>query len=128
VSRTADLPWHQWAGRDPERATKTGRLTCTTPNFQQLPPDVRAAIVAPPGRLLVVADYNQLELRILAELSGDAGLRAEFASGGDVHRAAAAAICGIPLEAVTDAQRRAGKAIVFGTNYGSGAKGLRASA
>jgi DNA polymerase I len=108
--------------------TKSGRLTASRPNFQQLPGDVRRAIVAPAGRLLVVADYNQLELRILAELSGDADLRAEFASGGDVHRRAAAAICGIPVEQVTDEQRRAGKAIVFGTNYGSGAKGLRASA
>jgi DNA polymerase-1 len=108
--------------------TKAGRLACSSPNFQQLPTDVRAAVVASPGRLLVIADFNQLELRVLAELSGDVDLRAEFAHGGDVHRAAAAAICGIPPEAVTDAQRKAGKAIVFGTTYGSGAKGLRASA
>jgi DNA polymerase-1 len=108
--------------------TKSGRLTASRPNFQQLPGDVRRAIGAPAGRLLVTADFNQLELRVLAELSRDADLRAEFANGGDVHRTAAAAICGIPVEDVTEAQRKAGKAIVFGTNYGSGAKGLRASA
>jgi DNA polymerase I len=108
--------------------SKTGRLCCTSPNFQQLPVDVRAAIGAPAGRLLVVADYNQLELRVLAELSGDEALRHEFATGGDVHRTAAAAIAGISVDEVTDDQRKAGKAIVFGTNYGSGAKGLRASA
>ena len=108
--------------------TKSGRLACSVPNFQQLPPDVRVAVVAPPGRILVVADYSQLEVRILAELAGDVGLRAEFEHGGDVHRSAAAAICGIPIEQVSDAQRKAAKAIVFGTNYGSGAKGIRAAA
>jgi DNA polymerase I len=74
--------------------TKTGRLACSAPNLQQLPADVRPAIVAPAGRLLVVADYAQIELRVLAELSGDDVLHAEFANGGDVHRAAAAAIAG----------------------------------
>ena len=101
--------------------TKTGRLACSAPNFQQLPADVRPGIVAPAGRLLVVADYAQVELRVLAELSGDEALRAEFATGGDVHRSAAAAIAGIPPEQVTADQRRAAKAIVFGTVYGSGA-------
>ena len=61
--------------------TKSGRLACSAPNFQQLPADVRPAIVAPAGRLLVVADYAQIELRVLAELSGDDVLRAEFANG-----------------------------------------------
>jgi len=114
--------------RDYMLGTKAGRLACSSPNLQQVPSDVRPAIVAPAGKLLVTADYGQIELRVLAELSGDADLRAEFAHGGDVHRAAAAAIAGIPLEAVTDAQRRAAKAIVFGTVYGSGAKGIRATA
>jgi DNA polymerase-1 len=109
--------------------TKAGRLACADPNFQQLPSsDVRRAIVAPSGKLLVVADYAQIELRVLAELSGDAALREEFATGGDVHRAAAAAIAGVPVEQVTPEQRRAAKAIVFGTVYGAGAKGIRASA
>ena len=108
--------------------TKAGRLACSAPNFQQLPPDVRPAIMAPDGKLLVVADYSQIELRVLAELSGDDALRQEFYQGGDVHRAAAAAIAAIPPEQVTDEQRRAGKAIVFGTVYGSGAQGIRATA
>lgn len=107
---------------------KSGRLACSEPNFQQLPPDVRPAIVAPDGRLLVIADYAQIEVRILAELSGDDALRREFRQSGDVHKAAAAAIAGIPFEEVTDAQRKAAKAIVFGTNYGSGAKSIRAQA
>jgi DNA polymerase I len=107
---------------------KSGRLACSEPNFQQLPPDVRPAIVAPAGRLLVIADYAQIEVRIIAKLSGDDALRREFRQGGDVHRAAAAAIAGIAFEDVTDAQRKAAKAIVFGTNYGSGAKSIRAQA
>jgi DNA polymerase-1 len=108
--------------------TKAGRLACSAPNFQQLPSDVRPAIGAPTGALLVVADYAQIELRVLAELSGDDALRQEFHQGGDVHRAAAAAIAGTPIEGVTPEQRRAAKAIVFGTTYGSGAKGIRATA
>jgi DNA polymerase I len=108
--------------------TKAGRLTCSAPNFQQLSLDVRRAIVAPPGKVLVVADYAQIELRVLGELSGDRALRNEFRRGGDVHRAAAAAIAGIPVEEVTDEQRKAAKAIVFGTVYGSGADGIRATA
>ena len=108
--------------------TKTGRLACSAPNFQQLPPDVRVAVEAPVGKALIAADYAQIELRVLAELSSDEALRQVFYRGGDVHRAAAAAIAGIPPEAVTDEQRRAGKAIVFGTTYGSGAKGIRATA
>jgi DNA polymerase I len=108
--------------------TKSGRLACSAPNFQQLPADVRPAIVAPAGRLLLCADYAQVELRILGELSGDEDLRKEFCRGGDVHRAAAAAIAGIPVEQVTAEQRKAAKAIVFGTVYGSGAGGIRATA
>jgi DNA polymerase I len=107
---------------------KSGRLACSDPNFQQLPPDVRLAIVAPAGRVLVVADSAPIELRVLAELSGDDALREEFYQGGDVHRAAAAAIAGIPLAEVTPEQRGAAKAIVFGTVYGAGAKGIRATA
>ena len=109
--------------------TKAGRLACTAPNFQQLPPDVRVAIVAPPGRLLVVADYQPARAaRARRALRRRAIFAPSSSSGGDVHRAAAAAIAGIPIEEVTDDQRKAAKAIVFGTNYGSGAKGLRASA
>jgi DNA polymerase-1 len=107
---------------------KSGRITANRPNLQQLPPDVRKAVVAPAGKVLVCADYSQIELRVLAELAGDSALRRVFATGGDVHRSAAARIAGVPLERVTPEQRRAAKAIVFGTIYGSGARGLRASA
>jgi DNA polymerase-1 len=106
----------------------TGRITCNKPNLQQLPADVRRAVVAPPGKVLIAADYSQIELRVLAELSGDAALRRVFATGGDVHTEAAARIAGVPLEQVTPEQRKAAKAIVFGTVYGSGARGLRATA
>jgi DNA polymerase-1 len=108
--------------------TKAGRLACSEPNFQQLPPDVRPAIAAPLGKRFVIADYAQIELRVLAELSGDEALRQEFYQAGDVHRAAAAAIAGIPFEDVTAEQRQAAKAIVFGTTYGSGPRGVRATA
>jgi DNA polymerase I len=107
---------------------KSGRITCQQPNFQQLPPDVRLAVLAPPGKVLVAADYSQIELRVLAELSGDEAMRAVFAAGRDIHAEAAAPICGVPVDQVTPEQRTAAKAIVFGTVYGSGARGLRASA
>jgi DNA polymerase I len=107
---------------------KSGRLTCTKPNIQQLPPDARQAVIASPGKVLVGADYSQIELRVLAELAGDDALRDVFARGGDVHAEAAARIAGVPLEEITPEQRRAAKAIVFGTVYGSGASGLRATA
>jgi DNA polymerase-1 len=92
------------------------------------PPDVRHAIRARNGWLLVVVDYAQIELRVLAGLADDDALRREFRQGGDVHRAAAAAIAGIPVDQITDAQRKAAKAIVFGTTFGSGPKGIRATA
>ncbi len=107
---------------------RSGRITCSKPNLQQLPPDVRRAVVAPPGKVLIVADYSQMELRVLAELAGDAALRAVFAEGRDVHAEAAARITGVPVEDVIPEQRKAAKAIVFGTVYGSGARGLKASA
>jgi DNA polymerase-1 len=105
---------------------KSGRITAS--RLQQLPPDVRKAVVAPAGKVLIAADYAQIELRVLAELADDAALRRVFATGGDVHREAAARITRIPIEQVTPEQRRAAKPIVFGTVYGSGARGLRASA
>jgi DNA polymerase-1 len=108
----------------------TGRLASSDPNLQNIPirtPEgrrIRAAFVAPPGHRLVSADYSQIELRIMAHLSGDAGLLDAFARGEDVHRATAAEVFGLtPLE-VTDNQRRAAKAINFGLIYGMSAFGL----
>ncbi|MCX8016483.1 MAG: DNA polymerase I [Rhodocyclaceae bacterium] len=108
----------------------TGRLASSEPNLQNIPvrtPEgrkIRAAFIAPSGCRLVSADYSQIELRIMAHLSGDAGLLAAFARGEDVHRATAAEVFGLtPLE-VTAEQRRAAKAINFGLIYGMSSFGL----
>ena len=108
----------------------TGRLASTEPNLQNIPirtPEgrrIRAAFIAPAGHRIVSADYSQIELRIMAHLSGDAGLLAAFAHGEDVHRATAAEIFGVtPLEVSSD-QRRTAKVINFGLIYGMSAHGL----
>jgi DNA polymerase-1 len=108
----------------------TGRLSSTDPNLQNIPirtPEgrrIRKAFVAPKGRLLLAADYSQIELRIMAHLSGDEGLQSAFAAGQDIHRATAAEVFGAELDAVTDNQRRSAKAINFGLMYGMSAFGL----
>ncbi|HWS70366.1 MAG TPA: DNA polymerase I [Steroidobacteraceae bacterium] len=108
----------------------TGRLSSTDPNLQNIPirtPEgrrIRQAFVAPPGRSLVAADYSQIELRIMAHLSGDSSLLAAFAEDRDVHQATAAEVLGIPLATVTSDQRRSAKAINFGLIYGMSAFGL----
>lgn len=108
----------------------TGRLASSDPNLQNIPirttegRRIRSAFIAPPGHVLVSADYSQIELRIMAHLSGDKGLLDAFAKGEDVHRATAAEIFGItPLEVGAD-QRRAAKVINFGLIYGMSAFGL----
>jgi DNA polymerase-1 len=108
----------------------TGRLSSSDPNLQNIPirtPEgrrIRQAFVAPPGSSLVAADYSQIELRIMAHLSGDASLLNAFAEDRDVHQATAAEVFGIPLAAVTADQRRSAKAINFGLIYGMSAFGL----
>lgn len=113
-------------------ATKAGRCSCSAPNLQQLPQDVRNAVIAPPGRMLVIADLNQIELRVAAELSGDENMRQIFRDGGDIHTLNAEDFIGSSLEALPEDEREIarGKAkrIGFGTLYGSGAGGLVASA
>jgi len=111
----------------------TGRLASSDPNLQNIPVRtaegrrIRAAFIAPPGCKIVSADYSQIELRIMAHLSGDHGLLDAFAKGEDVHRATAAEIFGImPLE-VTAEQRRYAKTINFGLIYGMSAFGLARS-
>jgi DNA polymerase I len=108
----------------------TGRLSSSDPNLQNIPirtPEgrrIRQAFVAPPGCKLIAADYSQIELRIMAHLSGDTGLLDAFAQERDIHRATAAEVFGTPLEAVTGEQRRSAKAINFGLIYGMSAFGL----
>ena len=108
----------------------TGRLSSADPNLQNIPirtaegRRIRQAFVAPPGKKLLAADYSQIELRIMAHLSGDAGLLRAFESGDDIHRATAAEVFGCALEAVSDDQRRSAKAINFGLIYGMSAFGL----
>jgi len=108
----------------------TGRLSSTDPNLQNIPirtPEgrrIRQAFIAPPGRVLLAADYSQIELRIMAHLSGDKGLRKAFADGEDVHRATAAEVFETELEDVSAEQRRSAKAINFGLMYGMSAFGL----
>jgi DNA polymerase I len=108
----------------------TGRLSSTDPNLQNIPirtsegRRIRQAFIAAPGHSLVAADYSQIELRIMAHLSGDASLLSAFAEDRDVHQATAAEVFGIPLAAVTSDQRRSAKAINFGLIYGMSAFGL----
>ncbi len=113
-----------------QAVTATGRLSSSDPNLQNIPvrtPEgrrIRQAFVAPPGHRLLAADYSQIELRILAHLSGDEGLRSAFARGLDIHTATAAELFGLPLEQVGPEQRRRAKAINFGLVYGMSAFGL----
>ncbi len=108
----------------------TGRLSSKDPNLQNIPirtaegRKIRQAFVAAEGRQLLAADYSQIELRIMAHLSGDAGLRAAFAEDLDVHRATAAEVFGCNLDEVDADQRRSAKAINFGLMYGMSAFGL----
>jgi DNA polymerase I len=111
----------------------TGRLSSNDPNLQNIPirtPEgrrVREAFVAPPGHQILSADYSQIELRIMAHISGDPGLMRAFTEGQDVHRATASEVFGIAPEAVTSEQRRYAKTINFGLIYGMGAFGLAQS-
>ena len=108
----------------------TGRVSSSDPNLQNIPirteegRRIRQAFVAPEGWVVLAADYSQIELRIMAHLSGDEGLLKAFHEGGDVHRATAAEVFGLPPEEVTTNQRRAAKAINFGLMYGMSAFGL----
>jgi len=113
-----------------QAVTATGRLSSSDPNLQNIPVRtaegrrIRQAFVASPGCKIVAADYSQIELRIMAHLSGDKGLRDAFAKGLDVHRATAAEVFDVDVENVADEQRRSAKAINFGLIYGMSAFGL----
>jgi len=113
-----------------QAVASTGRLSSSDPNLQNIPirsPEgrrIRQAFVPEPGWVMLAADYSQIELRIMAHLSGDDGLLQAFAAGIDVHRATAAEVFGITPEAVSAEQRRSAKAINFGLIYGMSAFGL----
>jgi DNA polymerase-1 len=108
----------------------TGRLSSTDPNLQNIPVRtalgrrIRKVFVAPPGKLLLAADYSQVELRILAHVSGDAGLKAAFAAGEDIHRATAARVLGVDPASVDQEQRSMAKMVNFGVAYGMSDFGL----
>jgi len=106
----------------------TGRLACTNPNVQQIPheDEFRSCFVAEQGNTLVIADYSQIELRILAEVSGDPAFVNAFQDGDDLHRVTAATMYGVTMEKVSKDQRTAAKRINFGLMYGRGAKSLSA--
>ncbi|MBK8534803.1 MAG: DNA polymerase I [Candidatus Competibacteraceae bacterium] len=113
-----------------QAVASTGRLSSSDPNLQNIPirtlegRRIRQAFVPEPGWMMLAADYSQIELRIMAHLSGDEGLLRAFAAGADVHRATAAEVFGVALEAVSSDQRRSAKAINFGLIYGMSAFGL----
>ncbi|WP_445158674.1 DNA polymerase I [Halomonas sp. E14] len=113
-----------------QAVTATGRLSSSDPNLQNIPirteegRRIRQAFIARPGYRIVAADYSQIELRIMAHLSEDAGLLTAFAEGRDIHTATAAEVFGVALERVSGEQRRSAKAINFGLIYGMSAWGL----
>ncbi len=113
-----------------QAVTATGRLSSSDPNLQNIPirneegRRIRQAFVAPAGRSIVAADYSQIELRIMAHLSGDGSLLDAFANGMDIHRATAGEVFGKAVEEVSDEERRSAKAINFGLIYGMSAFGL----
>ena len=113
-----------------QAVAQTGRLSSNDPNLQNIPirteegRRIRQAFIAPPGFKILAADYSQIELRIMAHLSGDTGLLSAFHGDQDIHRATAAEVFGLPPEQVDSNQRRAAKAINFGLMYGMSAFGL----
>ncbi len=113
-----------------QAVTATGRLSSSNPNLQNIPVrteegrKIRQAFIAPPGHSLLAADYSQIELRIMAHLSGDEGLLEAFRQERDVHSSTAAEVFGVAFDAVTAEQRRRAKAINFGLIYGMSAFGL----
>jgi DNA polymerase I-like protein with 3'-5' exonuclease and polymerase domains len=106
--------------------TPTGRITTSSPSLQQIPhtTEYRSCFRAPQGRKLVVADFSQIEMRILADFARDETLLAAFDSGADLHRMTAAQMFGVPLDQVTPRQRASAKGLNYGLVYGMGAEGL----
>ena len=116
-----------------QAVTQTGRLSSVNPNLQNIPirtprgRAIRKAFVAPKGHLLLSLDYSQVELRVLAEITGDKGLRDAFGKNSDIHAATASEIFGVAVGEVSPEQRRMAKAVNFGIAYGQGVFGLSES-
>lgn len=115
-----------------QTGAETGRISSNNPNLQNIPVrtqlgrQIRKAFVAPPGHFLLAVDYSQVELRILAHLSGDEAMLANFAHGRDIHAAAASQVYGVPIDQVNSEQRAVAKMMNFATSYGVSAFGLSA--
>lgn len=109
---------------------RSGRMSCRSPNVQNLPrdPALRACFIAPPGFRIMAADYGQIELRTAGLLSGDPVIRAAYEGGHDLHREIVARVTGRPVAAITDGERKLGKALNFGLLYGAGARTFRTRA
>jgi DNA polymerase-1 len=125
----ADRAAHPRTGRihpDWRQIVGAGRIACSEPSLHQIPKDARyrRCFGGAPAKTLIVADYSQQELRILAAVSGDKGLTEVFHRGGDLHRATAATVFDQPEETITPAQRASAKALNFGLMYGMGAPGF----
>ncbi len=109
-----------------QTVTVTGRISSTEPNMQNIPTrtalgrELRKMFIAPQGKILVDADYSQIELRVLAHIAGDDTMIEAFNSGEDIHRVTASQVFGVPADEVTDSQRRSAKAVNFGIVYGIG--------
>jgi DNA polymerase I-like protein with 3'-5' exonuclease and polymerase domains len=110
--------------------SSSGRFSCSSPNIQQTPRDFafRACWQAPPGRVLVIADYSQIELRVAAEMAQDARMIKAYQQGEDLHRLTASLVSGVPMPLVDKQQRQAAKAINFGLIFAMGARGLQSYA
>jgi DNA polymerase-1 len=119
---TGRIHAHYW-----QLGAATGRFSCSAPNLQQIPRTVvfRQCFVVPPGSKLVIADYSQIELRVMAELSGDPRMLAAYEAGEDLHRLTAALLLDKPMDQVTRSERQAAKAVNFGLIYAMGAEGLQ---
>jgi DNA polymerase-1 len=113
-----------------QTGAETGRISSNNPNLQNIPVRselgrrIRKAFIAPPGHYLLAADYSQVELRILAHISGDERMLEAFAQGLDIHAATASLVYGVPIEEVTSQQRSVAKMMNFATSYGGSAYGL----
>lgn len=107
-----------------QTTTSTGRLSSVRPNLQNIPPTVREGFIAPPGWVLLSSDYSQIELRIVASLSGDGNLKDAFEKNEDIHTRTASLVLGIHEKFVGKKERRMAKMINFGIIYGMGAYGL----